>query len=60
MICSLRGGSRKLWVGGRVCVSKGEALDRGTKCRAGGGYGRVVSSLPMLKKIEIRDYLDVF
>ena len=26
--------------GGRVCVSKGEALDRGTKCRAGGGYGR--------------------
>ena len=29
--------------GGRVCVSKGEALDRGTKFRAGGGYGRGVS-----------------
>ena len=26
--------------GGRVCVSKGEALDRGTKFRAWGGYGR--------------------
>ena len=26
--------------GGRVCVNKGEALDRGMKCRAGGGYGR--------------------
>ena len=58
-----RGGSRKLWAGGgggRVCVSKGEALDRGTKCRAGGGYGRWVSPLPMLTKIEIRDCLDVF
>ena len=42
-----RGGSRKLWVGGRVCVSKGKALDRGTKYRAGGGYGRGVSPLPM-------------
>ena len=46
--------------GGRVCVSKGKALGRGTKCRAGGGYGRVVSPLPKLKKIEIRDCLDVF
>ena len=36
-----RGGSRKLWVGGSsFCVIKGEALDRGTKSRAGGGYGR--------------------
>ena len=35
-----RGGSRKLWVRGRVCVSQGKALDRGTKCRAGGGGGR--------------------
>ena len=26
--------------GGRVYVSKGKALDRGTKFRAGGGYGR--------------------
>ena len=48
----LQGGSRKLWVGGRVGVNKGEALDRGTKCRAGGGY--------IWKKIEIRDCLDVF
>ena len=32
-----QGGSRKLWVGGRVRVNKGEALDRGTKFRAGGG-----------------------
>ena len=39
-----RGGSRKLWGGGRVCVSKG---DRGTKYRAGGGYGKGVSPLPM-------------
>ena len=46
--------------GGRVCVNKGEALDRGTKCRAGGGYGRGVSPLPIWKKIEIRDCLDVF
>ena len=37
--------------GGRVCVNKGEALDRGTKCRAGGGYGRGVSPLPIWKKI---------
>ena len=34
-----RGGSRTLWVRGRVCVSKGEALDRGTKCRAVGMGG---------------------
>ena len=27
------------WGGGRVCVIKGEALDRGTKFRAGGGMG---------------------
>ena len=35
--------------GGRVCVNKGEALDRGTKCRAGGWYGRGggVSPLPI-------------
>ena len=46
--------------GGRVCVNKGEALDRGTKCRAGGGYGRGVSPLPIWKKIKIRDCLDVF
>ena len=47
--------------GGRVCVSKGEALDRGTKCRAGGGgMGGGVSPLRMLTKIEIRDCLDVF
>ena len=46
--------------GGLVCVNKGEALDGGTKCRAGGGYGRGVSPLPILKKIEIRDCLDVF
>ena len=51
---------RKLWVGGRVCINKGEALDRGTKCRAGGEYGRGVPTLRMLKKIEIRDCLDVF
>ena len=25
--------------GGRVCISKGEALDRGTKCRVGVGMG---------------------
>ena len=31
--------------GGRVCVSKDEALDRGTKCRAGGGFGRGPPSL---------------
>ena len=30
--------------GGSIfCVIKGEALDRGTKSRAGGGYGRGVS-----------------
>ena len=46
--------------GGRVCVNKGKALDRGTKCRAGGGYGRGVSPLPIWKKIKIRDCLDVF
>ena len=28
--------------GGRVRVNKGKALDRGTKFRAGGGYGRGV------------------
>ena len=45
-------------MGGRVCVNKGEALDQGTKCRAGVGYGRGgggggggVPTLPMLKKI---------
>ena len=48
-------------MGGRVCVNKGKALDRGTKCRAGGGYGRGGGSpLPIFKKIEIRDCLDVF
>ena len=46
--------------GGRVGVNKGKAIDRGTKCRAGGGYGRGVSPLPIWKKIEIRDCLDVF
>ena len=46
--------------GGRVCVNKGEALDRGTKCRAGGGYGRGVSPLRIWKKIKIRDGFDVF
>ena len=49
--------------GGRVCVNKGKALDRGTKCRAGGGYGRGgggVPPLPIWKKIKIRDCLDVF
>ena len=46
--------------GGRDCVNKGTALDRGTKFRAGGGYGRGVSPLPMVKKIEVRDCLDVF
>ena len=52
----LRGGSRKLWVGGgRVCINKGKALDRGTKCRAGGGYGKKI-----WKKIKMRDCLDVF
>ena len=55
-----RGGSRKLWVRGRVWVSKGEALEGGTKFRAGGMYGRGVSPLPMWKKMENRDYLDVF
>ena len=59
--CHRRGGSRKLWVGGgRVCVNKGETLGRGTKCRAGGGYGRGVSPLPIWKKIKIKDCLDVF
>ena len=46
--------------GGRVCVNKGKALDRGTKCRAGGGHGRGVSPLPIWKKIKIRDCLDAF
>ena len=45
---------------GRVCVNKGEALELGTKFRAGGGYGNGVFPLPMWKKIEIRDCLDVF
>ena len=40
--------------GGRVCVSKGEALDRGTKFRAGGGYGGWVW------EGGVRDCLDVF
>ena len=43
--------------GGRVCVNKGKALDRGTKCRAGGGYGRGASPLRIWKKIKIRDCL---
>ena len=46
--------------GGRIGVNKGKALDRGTKCRVGGGYGRGVSPLPIWKKIEIRHCLDVF
>ena len=33
--------------GSSFCVIKGEAVDRGTKSRAGGRYGRGVSPLPM-------------
>ena len=46
--------------GGSSLCKQGKALDWGTKGRAGGGYGRGVSPLPMLKKIAIRDCLDVF
>ena len=46
-----RGGSRKLWVvGSSFCVIKGEAHDRGTKSRAGGGYGREVSPRPYVEE----------
>ena len=33
--------------GSSFCVIKGEALERGTKSRVVGGYGRGVSPLPM-------------
>ena len=38
--------------GGRFCVSKGEALDRGTKCRAGVGMGGGVP--PSLCRINLK------
>ena len=38
--------------GGRVCVIKGAALDRGTKCPAEGGYGRGVT--PSLCRINLK------
>ena len=44
MCVCCRGGSRKFWVGGGSSICK-RALDRGTKYRAGGGYGR--TPLPM-------------
>ena len=41
--------------GGRVCVNKGEALDRGRSTKRGVGMEGGIP-LPMLKKIEIRDF----
>ena len=41
------------WGGGLVCVSKGEALDRGTKFRAGGGYGRGVPPSECRRKLKL-------
>ena len=43
----------KLWVGGSsFCVMKGEALVRGTKSRAGGGYGTPPSLFRRKLKLE--------
>ena len=41
------------WGGGRVCVSKGAAIDRETKCRAGGGYGKGVSPSLCGRKLKL-------
>ena len=46
--------------GGSSLCKQGRIFDRGTRCRVGGGYGKGVSPLPVWKKIEIRDCLDVF
>ena len=40
--------------GGRVCVSKGEALDGGTKCRAGVGMGGGVPPPPPVCRRKLK------